>query len=100
MLKAMKVLTQKKYQDHVPCSFAYRIVCIDDRFTKPTVVFIGENAAYEFIKAMLKKYKYCKKVMNKHFNENLIKNNALLLADVFENYIDTCLTFYGLDPYF
>ena len=60
-LKAMKVLTQKKYQDHVPCSFAYRIVCIDDRFTKPTVVFIGENAAYEFIKAMLKKYKYCKK---------------------------------------
>ena len=96
----MKVLTHKKYQDHVPCSFAYRIVCIDDRFTKPTVAFLGENAAYEFIKAMLKKYKYCKKVMNKHFNENLIKNNALLLADVFENYIDTCLTFYGLDPYF
>ena len=28
--------------------------------------------AYEFIKAIGKKYQYCKKVMNKHFNKNLI----------------------------
>ena len=55
----------KKYQHHVPCSFAYKVVCIDDRFTKPIVVFISENAAYQFIKAILKEYKYCKKVMNK-----------------------------------
>ena len=60
----------KKYQDHVPCSFAYKVVCIDDRFTKPIVVFRGENAAYEFIKAILKEYEYCKKVMKKHFNKN------------------------------
>ena len=39
---------------------------------KPIVVYRGENAAYEFIKAILKEYKYCKKVMNKHFNKNLI----------------------------
>ena len=62
----------EKYQDHIPCSFAYKIVCIDDRFTKPIVVYRGENAAYEFIKAILKEYKYCRKVMNKHFNKNLI----------------------------
>ena len=68
----MKVLTQKKYQDHVPCSFAHKVVCADDRFTKPIVVYRSENAAYEFIKAILKEYKYCKKVMNKHFNKNLI----------------------------
>ena len=61
----------RKYQDDTPCSFAYKVVCVDDRFTKPTVVW-GENAAYEFIKAMLKEYKYCRKVMNKHFNRNLI----------------------------
>ena len=36
----------KKYQDHIPCSFAYRVVCIDDRFTKPIVVYRGENAPY------------------------------------------------------
>ena len=62
----------KKYQGHIPCSFAYKVVCVDDRFTKPIVVYRGENAAYEFIKAVLKEYKYCKKVMNKHFNKNLI----------------------------
>ena len=43
-----------------------------DRFTKPILVYRGENATYEFIKAILKEYKYCKKVMNKHFNKNLI----------------------------
>ena len=42
----------KKYQDHIPCSFAYKVVCVDDRFTKQIVVYIGENAAYEFIKAI------------------------------------------------
>ena len=62
----------KKYQDHVPCSFAYKVVCIDDRLTKPIAVYRGQNAAYEFIKAILKEYKYCRKVMNKHFNKNLI----------------------------
>ena len=62
----------KKYQDHIPCSFAYKVVCVDDRFTKPIVVYRGENAAYEFIKAILKEYKYCRKVMNKHFNKKLI----------------------------
>ena len=59
----------KKYQDHVPCSFAYKLVYVDDEFTKPIVVFRGENAAFEFIKAIFKEYQYCKKVMKKHFNK-------------------------------
>ena len=62
----------KKYHDHIPCSYAYKIVCIDDRFSKSIVVYRGENAAYEFIKAILEEYKYCKKIMKKHFNKNLI----------------------------
>ena len=44
-MKAMKALTQKKYQDHIPCSFAYKLVCVDDKFTNPIVVFRGGNAA-------------------------------------------------------
>ena len=60
----------KKYQDHVPCSFAYKLVCVDDKFSKSIVVFRGENAAYEFIKAIFKEYEYCKRVAKKHFNKN------------------------------
>ena len=33
---------------------------------------MSENAAYRLIKAILEEYKYCKKLMKKHFNENLI----------------------------
>ena len=50
----MKALTLKKYHDHAPCSFAYKVICID-KFSKPIVIYRGENAAYEFIKAILKK---------------------------------------------
>ena len=70
----MKVHAQKYHNHIIPCSFAYKIVCIDNRFSKPIVVYRGENAAYEFTKAILKEYKYCKKIMKKHFNKNLIMN--------------------------
>ena len=33
-----------------------------------------KNATYEFIKAILKEYECCKKVMIKYFNKNLIIN--------------------------
>ena len=62
----------KKYQDHIPCSFAYKLVCVNDQFSKPIVFFRGENGAYEFVKAILKEYGHCKKVTKKHFNKNLI----------------------------
>ena len=58
----------KKYQDHIPFSFAYKLVCVDDRFNKPIDVFRGKNAAFKFIEAILKDHEYCKKVMKKHFN--------------------------------
>ena len=53
----MKVFPQKKkYQGHIPCSFAYKLVFVDDRFSKPVAVYRGENAAYKFIEAILKEY--------------------------------------------
>ena len=51
----------KKYHEHVPCSYAYKVVCIDARFSKSIVVFRGKNAAYKFIKAIFQEHKYCKK---------------------------------------
>ena len=62
----------KKYQDQITCSLAYKLVCVDDKFSKSIVVCRGENAAYGFIKVILKECQYCKKVVKKHFNKNLI----------------------------
>ena len=59
MLKFMKVHAQKYHNHIISCSFAYKIVCIDNRFSKPIVAYRGENAAYEFTKAILKEYKHC-----------------------------------------
>ena len=52
----------KKNQNHIPCSFAYKIVCIDDYFSKPVVLYRSENAVHKFIKSILKKYNYRKKL--------------------------------------
>ena len=51
----------KKYQDHILCSFAYKLVCIDDKSTKLIVVFRVKNAAFKFIEAILNEYQYYKK---------------------------------------
>ena len=34
----------KKYHEHVPCSFAFKVVFIDDRFTKSIVVYRNEHS--------------------------------------------------------
>ena len=60
MLNVMKVLTHKKYHKNVRCSYAYKVACTDDKYSKSIVVYRGVNAAYEFIKSILKKHKYCK----------------------------------------
>ena len=62
----------KKYQDHIPCSFAYKLVCIDNKFSKDVVLYRGKNAVLKFIQCIFKEYNYCKNVMKKHFNKNLV----------------------------
>ena len=58
VLKNKKVVTQT----NLKITFiVVLLVCVDDKFTKPIVVFRGKNAAYKFIKAILEEHKYYKK---------------------------------------
>ena len=57
----------EKYQAHFPYSFPYKIVCIDEKFSKTVVLIKGKNAVYEFIKVILEKYDYWKKVIKRAF---------------------------------
>ena len=42
-----------KYQDHIPYSFAYKLVCVDDKYSKDIVLYNGKNAIYEFFNLFL-----------------------------------------------
>ena len=33
-----------KYQKHVACSYGYKLVCVDDKFSKPFKSYLGEDA--------------------------------------------------------
>ena len=53
----------RKYQDHIPCSFSYKVVCIDNKFSKNSLLHRGKNAVFKFIKMILREYNYCRSVM-------------------------------------
>ena len=58
----------EKYQKHVDCGYAYKLVCCyDDKFSKPIQPYRGEKAVYKFLVAMLKEVKYCKKSKKRSF---------------------------------
>ena len=56
--------SKNKYQDHIPCSFAEKLVCVDDKFSKPIAVFIGKNAALKLLKQFLRSMNTVKEWQN------------------------------------
>ena len=61
-----------KYQDHFSCSFDYKLVFVDDKYSKDIVLYRGKNAIYKFNKSIFNQYCYCKGAMKKNFNKKLI----------------------------
>ena len=47
-------------------------VAVDDKFNKPFISYLGENAVHNFISSMIKEGEYCSNVMKKHFNKELM----------------------------
>ena len=42
-----------KNQKHVACSYGYKLVCVDDKFSEPSKSYLGEDAGYNFISSMI-----------------------------------------------
>ena len=48
------------------------VMCVDNRFSKKINFYRGKDAVNKFSKLILNEYNYCRKVVKKHFNKNLI----------------------------
>ena len=57
----------EKHQHHISCSFVYKVVCIDDKFSKSVALYREENEIYKLIEPILKEYDYCKQIIKKSF---------------------------------
>ena len=61
-----------KYQEHFPNSINAKLVCIDDRFTLPNIVFKGDDCVNKFIWWIINQNKRIKEIITNHFNKELI----------------------------
>ena len=61
-----------KYQKYVACSYVYKLVCVDDKFSNPFKSNLVEDTVYNFISRFIKESKYYSDVMKKHFNKELL----------------------------
>ena len=62
----------KKYQKHVACSYGYKLVCVDDKFSRSFKSNLSEDAVYNFNNSIIEESKYCSEVIKKHFNKELV----------------------------
>ena len=49
---------RKKYQKHIACIYGYKLVCVDDKFSKPFKTYLGEDSVYYFINSIMEERKY------------------------------------------
>ena len=51
----------------VACSYGYKLVCVDDKFSKPFKSYLGKDAVYNFINSIIEESKYyCMFILTKN----------------------------------
>jgi hypothetical protein len=71
----------ESYQKHEPCGYAYKVVCIDSKYTKPTKLYRGENCIEKFIQALKSELNDINRVIYRKFKiitdkDKVAYNNA------------------------
>ena len=62
----------RKYQNQIPFSFTYKVACVDNKYRQNIAFYRGINTINKFIRLILNKYNYCRKIMKKCFCKNMI----------------------------
>ena len=57
---------------YLACKYGHKLICADDKISKPFKSYLSEDAVYNFINSMVKESKYCTNLMKKHFNKELV----------------------------
>ena len=83
--KIQMIYIQANIKKHVACSYDYKSVCTDNKFSKPFKSYLSENVVYNFINSMIEKIKYCTDSMKKYFNKELVMTIMLLLIVIRES---------------
>ena len=63
------------YQKHEACGFGYKVVChYDQKYSKPAVIYRGENPVPKFYQNLTEVVKYCQKVISEKAKRRLVIN--------------------------
>ena len=61
---------------HVTCSYGYKLVSVDEKFSRPIDSYLGEDSVSNCINIEdnIEESKYSSEVLKKHFNKELIND--------------------------
>ena len=61
------------YQKHEACGFGYKVVChYDQKYSKPAVIYRGENVIKKFYQNLSEEVKYCQKIITEKAKRRLV----------------------------
>ena len=61
------------YQKHEACGFSYKVVChYDKKYSKPEVLYRGENVVQKFYQNLTEEVKYCQKIITERAKRRLV----------------------------
>ena len=61
----------KLYQKHIPNLIGAKLVCIDNSFTLPTIIFGGKKCINKFMKWIFTQQERINQMIQEHFNKKL-----------------------------
>ena len=63
----VNVCYTSKYQKFIACSYGYKLVSVDYKFSKPFKSYLVEDAVHNFINSVIEENKYYSEVLKKTF---------------------------------